>query len=1323
MDGSRLSAGISLVQNPPLAEPAAPHVRRLKTLRRKREGQGSSKKEIVLETVLGVTASTNAALSTNPVSGLVAYTAGCTVVLSNSETNKQQHIINPGKKAITCVGWSDDGRYLVTGECGKLPCVRVWDMQDMSSMGTFSGHKYGISCVAFAPGNKYVVSVGSQHDMIVNVWDWRNNIKVASNKVSAQVRSISFAENGSYFVTAGNRHVKFWYLKYPSSAKEKDTVLPLLGRPAILGEQRNNMFSDVACGKGEMVDHTYTVTKSGLLCQFNNHRILEKWVELKTDSSACLSVGEYHIYVGCAGGVVRCFSPLTLQYIFTLPKPHHLGVDITQGGGIPITMTKMPGVSFAEAIAVSFDEEHSTVTVIYNDHSIYVWDVENPQKVEKISSSLFHSACIWGVGVHHANSLQHGCVVTCSSDDTVRAWNLNKEKEHGLERIIYFDPQFAFLKDSGSSAQVSGKDGSYDQKNGVRCVSISPDGEHLASGDRAGNIRIHHLQSMKELCRIEAHDAEVLSLQYSNCREGATSYLASASRDRLIHVFDVKNNYEFLNTLDDHSSSITAVRFTNDVDGGGAQMVSCGADKTIIFRKIKMGGDGLSTPRANQVVSKSTLYDMEMDIGGNLLLTACQDRNIRVYSVGDAKQTRIMKGSASEDGSLIKVVLDKSGSFYATSCTDKTVAVYNYKSGELLATLTGHSELVTGLAFSQDGRHLITVSGDSCVFVWRLPDQMVTMMKKTLAVVIPEWKVESEACDDDDVTDTYEEEFGSPPPELLGFNEPEIPKNTAYRFSVGKLPAWAKPRVSSAESPQPQPIDSLGLKAEVPRGKWGKRQMNDPALNVLHFDDDDDYDDYDDVGDVSTMHEYPRKTLFDDTDALLNDESVNEFKINAMDAEELRKSVRKQKIVRSFSANDNEDDTEEGFDEPNIESEECGLLDNTNPDERRDAYLKSTFDSLSQEAGQMGDKSTSISNAWREGNTPIQMKMQTKSLLKMMVDTNLKKIRGKSIDEELSSIPVQAIQFKNKSVKDNPNASSSTPERKTPIQKACSLLDLRCQDSPPNLEVSLMRRGSGDNGEEDNFSRNKDKDSSVSILSRLGQHRKMLAGSKKEREDILKKPSTQSAIVKERSIYEHDVPNYMKPTVAKSKKEKVTFDTEHRKIKVVKQEVVKLAASEDVDSEAEESNTLYESTETEELGPVNVSREPLSHKLACTAKMQQAADQLVLVYKRVSLDDALDDSLREELLAQLSEGAAQSARSLALLHSQDDRSQGEIATTAMATINQFLAKQNNQQISGQAYSQHFQDLVENLDNDNDDVQVDDAVPLGLRARKQYHSWL
>jgi hypothetical protein len=43
--------------------------------------------------------------------------------------------------------------------------------------------------------------------------------------------------------------------------------------------------------------------------------------------------------------------------------------------------------------------------------------------------------------------------------------------------------------------------------------------------------------------------------------------------------------YNFVQTLDDHSSSITAVRFLNSHDQ--LQMVSCGADKSIIFRQLQ----------------------------------------------------------------------------------------------------------------------------------------------------------------------------------------------------------------------------------------------------------------------------------------------------------------------------------------------------------------------------------------------------------------------------------------------------------------------------------------------------------------------------------------------------------------------------------------------------------------------------------------------------------------------------------------------------------------------------------------------------------------
>ena len=38
--------------------------------------------------------------------------------------------------------------------------------------------------------------------------------------------------------------------------------------------------------------------------------------------------------------------------------------------------------------------------------------------------------------------------------------------------------------------------------------------------------------------------------------------LASASRDRLIHIFNLQKSYSLEQTLNDHSASITAVKFT-----------------------------------------------------------------------------------------------------------------------------------------------------------------------------------------------------------------------------------------------------------------------------------------------------------------------------------------------------------------------------------------------------------------------------------------------------------------------------------------------------------------------------------------------------------------------------------------------------------------------------------------------------------------------------------------------------------------------------------------------------------------------------------------
>ncbi|XP_059705491.1 mitogen-activated protein kinase-binding protein 1 isoform X3 [Haemorhous mexicanus] len=712
----------------------------------KREDIGS---KVILEKVLGITVSGGRGLACDPRTGLVAYPAGCVVVLFNPRKNKQHHILNSSRKTITALAFSPDGKYLVTGESGHMPAVRVWDVAERTQVAELQEHKYGVACVAFSPSSKYIVSVGYQHDMIVNVWSWKKNIVVAANKVSSKVTAVSFSEDCSYFVTAGNRHIKFWYLDDSKTSKVNATV-PLLGRSGLLGELRNNFFADVACGRGKKADSTFCITSSGLLCEFNEKRLLDKWVELRTTVANCISVNHDYIFCGCADGTVRIFNPLNLHFVTTLPKPHFLGTDIASVTEASRLFSGVADAKYPDTIALTFDPTNQWLSCVYNDHSLYVWDVKDPKKVGKVYSALYHSSCVWNIEMYpevkdnNQPCLPPGSFITCSSDNTIRLWNTESSNIHGtalhrnilsndLMKIIYVDDNTQVLLDTDYNSAGSAEKADaqvLDTKVGIRTVCVSPSGEHLASGDRIGTLRIYELQSLKEMLKVEAHDSEILCLEYSKPDTGL-KLLASASRDRLIHVLDAGKDYSLQQTLDEHSSSITAVKFA--ANDGKVRMISCGADKSIYFRTAQKTGEGVQFTRTHHIVRKTTLYDMDVDPSWKYAAIGCQDRNIRVFNISSGKQKKLYKGSQGEDGTLIKVQTDPSGLYIATSCSDKNLSIFDFYSGECVATMYGHSEIVTGMKFSNDCKHLISVSGDSCIFIWRLSSEMTINMRQRLS--------------------------------------------------------------------------------------------------------------------------------------------------------------------------------------------------------------------------------------------------------------------------------------------------------------------------------------------------------------------------------------------------------------------------------------------------------------------------------------------------------------------------------------------------------------------------------------------------------------
>ena len=93
----------------------------------------------------------------------------------------------------------------------------------------------------------------------------------------------------------------------------------------------------------------------------------------------------------------------------------------------------------------------------------------------------------------------------------------------------------------------------------------------------------------------------------------------------------------------------------------------------------------------------------------------------------------------------LQIELDRSGLYAATSGSDKVVCLYDFYSGHCLASIFGHSgvvtaatlyvgqefgklcwiychfvELVTDVKFTQDGTRLISVSGDRLLDILRV---------------------------------------------------------------------------------------------------------------------------------------------------------------------------------------------------------------------------------------------------------------------------------------------------------------------------------------------------------------------------------------------------------------------------------------------------------------------------------------------------------------------------------------------------------------------------------------------------------------------------
>ncbi|KAJ6663802.1 hypothetical protein lerEdw1_009881 [Lerista edwardsae] len=664
----------------------------------------------------------------------------------------------------------------------------------------FNTSRKTVSALCFSPDGKFIATGENGHRPAVRVWDVEEKTQVSElHGHKHGVACVAFSPNMKFLVSVGYPHdmvVNVWDWKKDTlvaSNKVSCKVVALSfwedGYFVTVGHRHVKFwFLDVS----REVKVTFAVaTHCGqkASCSQNSFPV-------QVSLANCICVSEEFIFCGCANGTVRIFHTHDLRYLTDLPKPHYLGTDVASG-----EVRSRPDATYPDTIALAFDPCRHWLSCVYKDHSVYIWDVRDVGQVGKVWSDLFHSSFVWNV--------------------------------ESLLKVIYVESNTQHLQDSANVSDWSKNTNYLDVKSGVRVMQVSPDGQHLASGDRAGNLSLVSFRLGMVL-------------------------LASASRDRLIHVLNVAKKYKLEQTLDDHSSAITAVKFAGS---GEIRLISCGADKSIYFRSVQKVAGGIHFLRTHHIAEKTTLYDMDIDITQKYVAVACQDRNVRVYNTVSGKQKGVYKGSQGDDGCLLKVQLDPSGTFLATSCSDKSISIIDFHLGDCVAKMFGHSEVITGMKFTYDCKRLITVSGDSCIFVWRLSPEMTACMKQHLVdldqtpqpktaggeqpwahlirretyVAVPSRRASCppEPLLDED-TEEEEEEEEEEDVSLRTPSREDFDTAPACILTNGKLPMWAKRLLGEADN-----LDSAAFDTTVqyqPRGRWAERADQEPIKTMLEED-------------------------------------------------------------------------------------------------------------------------------------------------------------------------------------------------------------------------------------------------------------------------------------------------------------------------------------------------------------------------------------------------------------------------------------------------------------------------------------------------------